>query len=503
MKQPKKSKNIKQQAVKTATKKTKVALSEKYPLAVFSVKTFLLIGVVVFIINKYENKGYFNPDNKNNHTKRKWDSFYKFTESNNVDVLLLGNSHLYTGINPKNLSEALGVNSFILASPGTSIADSYYSLKEALKVTKPKVVVIETYGMNDSDPYALEGQDLSNQFKSFYARKDFSTKLLSMPYLFKSDNYLYAWYNLFRNHDFLYRDTSQLNRNIQLMKNPPVEKNELYLGRYVRFTKGIENDVLNKYDSLGAPVDGNLHELGDYAKEYSEKIHDLCEQENIELIYLTLPMYYRHVKNYDKWHNKMANVLEPQKEPWIDMQYNYDTLLFDVNAFENSYALNQHMTYNGSLVATYKLKEFIQDSLHIELPNRKEEPLWRNNFYGQEGYFENAPVFANDTKNKLIAKDMTFGVLKVLEFDLLPIEKNPNKMLMAKVKVDKDLTLKQLRGCTLYVAIEVMVNNQKLVTQAQMTYDYLHPNKDYLIFKSFLKPIQVLSLKSAQLNCSL
>ena len=71
--------------------------------------------------------------------RKKWDSFYEFIGKNNVDVLLLGNSHLYSGINPKNLSAALGVNAFILASPGTNIADTYFGLKEALKKTKPNL----------------------------------------------------------------------------------------------------------------------------------------------------------------------------------------------------------------------------------------------------------------------------------------------------------------------------------------------------------------------------
>ena len=119
-----------------------------------------------------------------------------------MDILLMGNSHLYSGINPKNLSNTLGCNAFILASPGTNIADSYYGLKEALKRTDAKLVVIETYCINNFNPYKLKEGSLSDQFKSFYSRRDFRTKLTSMPLLFNSDNYLFAWSNTLRNHDF-------------------------------------------------------------------------------------------------------------------------------------------------------------------------------------------------------------------------------------------------------------------------------------------------------------
>lgn len=501
MAQPKKKNIATKKVNKKRPKADKKPLSDKFPLLVFSIKTFALLAVVLFIINHYENKGYFNANNVNNHTRRKWNKFYEFTEANNVDVLLIGSSHLYTGINPKNLSAALGVNSFILASPGTNIADNYFALKEALKQTKPKVVVIETYGMTEFNPYLLKGQTLSDQFKSFYARKDFFTKLESTPYLFKSDNYLYAWYNLFRNHDYLYKDTAQLNKNIKLIKNPPLEKDELYLGRYVRFLSGIKKNTLQKYDSLGAPVNGDSIVIGEYSKMYSNKINDLCEAENIELVYLTLPMYHQHVKNYTTWHNSLAEVITPQNASWLDLQYNYDTVLFDTNAFENTYKENQHMTYNGSLIATYKLKEFIDDSLQIDLPNRKEEPIWRNNFYGEEGYFENAPVFSSDTKNKLIASNMTFGDLKVIELSLIPIKDKKNKILMAKIKVNRDYDRYQLRKCYLTTFVEILDKNKKLLAQVNMTFDFLHPNKDYLIFKSVLKPVQVTGLKSAQFNC--
>ena len=126
----KKSKEVKRNQKKQSKNisKKKSFLSNR-PIIKITIKSLFIIVVIGVAIYYSDNKGYFNPDESNNHTKRKWDSFYKFTENNNVDVLLLGSSHLYSGINPKNLSTTLGVNAFILASPGTNIIDTYYSLK--------------------------------------------------------------------------------------------------------------------------------------------------------------------------------------------------------------------------------------------------------------------------------------------------------------------------------------------------------------------------------------
>src|SRR5690606_25228445 len=189
-------------------------------------------------------------------------------------------------INPKNLSAVLGVNSFILASPGTNIADTYYSLKEALKNTDPKLVVIETYGITKFNPYNLKDGSLSDQFKSFYARKDFSTKIMSTPFLFKSENYFYAWSNTIRNHDFLFKDTAQLSKNLKIMEKD-VKSNKLYLGRFVSFTTGIDDTLIAKYDSLGAPVNGVDYTTNEYTELYVQKIVELCEEEDVELMFLT------------------------------------------------------------------------------------------------------------------------------------------------------------------------------------------------------------------------
>ena len=101
----------------------KTSLLTRYPILIISLKVIFVVAVFIIAINYSDSKGYFNPDESNNHTKKKWDSFYKFSKRNNVDIVLVGNSHLYSGINPKNLSNTLGVNAFILASPGTNISD--------------------------------------------------------------------------------------------------------------------------------------------------------------------------------------------------------------------------------------------------------------------------------------------------------------------------------------------------------------------------------------------
>lgn len=479
---------------KTTTKGSKIkskTWSTNRPISLIMLKSLVVVIVFFFIIKHIDTKGYFNPDEINNHTKKKWDSYYEFTKKNNVDIVLVGNSHLYSGINPKNLSNTLGCNAFILASPGTHIADSYYALKEALKRTRPKVVVVETYGISNFEPHELEKGALSDQFKSFYARKDIPTKLESLPFLFSPVNYLYAWSNTLRNHDFIFNDTPQLSLNKKLIEKQKkgLKKNKkLYLGRFVRFQTGIENDVMNKYDSLGAPVKGKEYSYNLNTKKYVSKILSLCQEEDIELIFLTLPMYERHISDYTDWAEKLSELIGTETYNWIDMQKPHWYDGFGPFAFENTYNKNQHMTYSGSLIATYKLADYIRDSLQVELPNRSEESEWRKLFYAEEGYFENNNPIKNDKNNILICSNKT---LRNIELNsLLIIQNKQNKQLIAKVN-KKLLENLKYQETKLRLALKININDREQLANVDLIYDQFHKPKDEIIFTSRIKPLVV------------
>lgn len=479
---------------KNLTEKGKLIKSKTWsnsPVSLIILKSSVIGIIFFFILYHIDTKGYFNPDESNNHTKKKWDTYYEFTEENNVDIVLVGNSHLYSGINPKNLSNALGCNAFILASPGTNIADSYYALKEALKRTKPRVVVVETYGIKNFEPHELKEEALSAQFKSFYARKDIPTKLISLPILFKPSNYFYAWSNTLRNHDFIFNDTTQLSLNkklIEKQKKGLKKKNKLYLGRFVRFQTGIEDDVMNKYDSLGAPVKGTEYTYNYNTEKYVNKISSLCQEEDVELIFMTIPMYERHISDYTDWAEKLSELIGKKTYNWIDMQKSPGYDGFGPFSFENTYKSNQHMTYNGSLMATYKLADYIRDSLQLELPNRSGESEWKKLFYADEGYFENNNPVKTDKNNTLICSNKTLKNITLNS--LLLIKKNQNKQLIAKVdkKWFKNLKYEETK---LRLALKIKINGQEQVANIDLIYDQFHRPKDEVIFTLMIRPLAV------------
>lgn len=458
-------------------------------ILLFLAKGTILLAITAALILYSDSKGYFNADDTNNHTQKKWDSFYKFTEKNNVDILLVGNSHLYTGINPKNLSEALGVNAFILASPGTSIADSYFCLEEALTKCKPQIIVVETYGINYFVIDSLPKSSASDQIKSFSARKNIFLKLKSTPLLFNPETWLYAWSGTIRNHNFIFTDQEQIKKNRQPL--PLQQDKKLYLGRYVRWTSGLEDSTLLKYKNLGAPVDGQTYKISGDASLYVEKIATLCKENNIELVFLTLPMYHEHIKNYAHWKSVLNRLLAKQSGKWLDLQEPYDHNLLRTECFENSYSENQHITYHGSLVCSYKLAEYIQTNCPT-LKRQDNTPQWHNLFYGDEGYFENYPPYDGDPDNIIIAKDLKFDSLKIKEINLL---KRDNYLLML-VKTENTPNLMKIN-----VLAKLKQNNQQFLANIEIPYDVAHMTLNHRLFsftlKSDVEILEILKITAA------
>lgn len=458
-----------------------------------ALKFMALVAVAVAVVLYTDSKGYFNPNDLNDHTKKKWEAFYKFTEKDTVDVVLIGNSHCYAGINPKNLSAALGCNCFVLASPGTSVVDSYFCLEEALQRTKPGMVILETYGIGDTEVRKQKNGELSDQIKSFSARKNLGKKLASTPFLFDVENYLAAWSTSVRNHDFLFRNREQIRNNIELMKKPKKEKEKLYLGRFVAFSSGLTDSTLAKYDSLGAPVDGALREVNEENALYVQKIMDLCDENDIRLVFVTVPMYHKHVKNYADWHNTVAKTIQRKDVPWLDMQMRYDTAAYRPLCFENTYGGNQHTTHYGSVLFAYRIANFIADSVDVQLPRRSQDSAWHKMFYGEEGYFENYPSKDSDTTNVLIAKGLTLGAYEVPDC-ILSKRKEADLMLL---KVSKDSLSHKALPESLDLLLEVEFEGRRVLTMARMMQaPQYRPLKHGLFLANLRKDIRILSLKN-------
>ena len=356
--------------------------SRELTLGALLLRGAMLAVVVLCVVIVLEKKRIFVEDSMNNHTEWRWDWYYRLKEYKMpVDVLFVGNSHLLTGLNPYVFMAQSGMNGFILGSSGVGVADLYYTVEEALKIQKPKLLVLETYAINELEPYELEKGALNDQINSFRARRDTWLKIKSTPALFDYHNWPIAWCETFRNHNYIFTKPDQLGRNLRGEGPKRRVRNDFYLGQFARFSKGLSQTTLDRYEEEGAPVDGEDYMISRSAARYTEKIAELCRDNGVQLVFLTVPMYPEHVENYQVWRDRLGEHISGLSPYWLDLQAAQMTdstlrSLYTPAAFQDTYAANQHLTNYGMAVTANVVAQYIT-RIVPGLPNRRNDPQWR------------------------------------------------------------------------------------------------------------------------------
>lgn len=325
----------------------------------FILEALAAFALVVAAVYLCDSRRVFAADESNNHIDKKWHYLYQYAKQKKpVDFLVVGNSHAYTGIVPELFQQSkLGVRCFILAAPGVSMDECSYMLEEALKITSPKLVILETYPINGYVQKELEGQQLSDQFASFASRRDKRLKVKSCGKLFSPENIPMAWSATLRNHDILFDLPKLLKYNLKNPQGPRYDPDEEYLGRYIRFKTGLTQETLDKYRLNGAPVDGSAIKPGPDAEKATRRMVAMCKEKGIRVMFLTIPMYHEHVKGAEAWHNNLQPLIGDT--PWLDLQMPGFNDYFTPDCFEDTYDENQHQSGKGAVLTTDMLIKFI------------------------------------------------------------------------------------------------------------------------------------------------
>lgn len=448
------------------------------------VRLAIIILIAVISVVYSDRKAFFITDQKEPHHEMRWESIYRLTPKTPIDIVVLGNSHVNTGVEPFSLSCALNCTAFDMAPSGIMIADAYYCLKELLTRTTPKLVVVETYLMRGIENNKLRGAALADEFRSFYPRRNLKIKLESLPFLFDAESCLPAWSFTLRNHELLLRNRDLMKYNRDLYEKRHKSKdNSLYLGRYSRFKTGINDSIMNLYETKGPAVDGSKEKISRRDIRYARKIVDLCNEKGIEVMFFTLPMYELHIGNYDDWMDEQAKAIAPTEKNWYNMQRPYASGL-KRDCFEPTYDKNQHLTIQGSIVATYKLAHYISDHFKDILPDRSTDSKWVDLFYGKDGYFENHTPREDDPDRRLIAKDIILENEHIIDF----FQDNRGWLFL---KLDSDTS----RPDDIYVLAELLDGDEKVIGILDMSVSRgLDPVNNKLYVARLRDNVQILNL---------
>lgn len=272
--------------------------------------------------------------------------YYNNIPPNTIDVLCVGSSHTYCGINPVVMFKEYGIAAFDLAAGFQPIWCSYYYIEEALKKQNPQCIILDIYtacfepetfentvqmnlnGMRLSDTkwkaltaYTCDQKlDIFLEFPISHANYE---KISAKDYYINPERYLGYYYN----------------NNIAQLNNINSERDM----------------ILSISDKLAIPLK---------SEEWLVKIIELCREEEIDLILVNAPIP-NYNESLQKNVNYISEIANKYDVPILDGCVNYSQIGIDytVDSMDDN-----HINYYGSVKYTKWICKYLIDN--FELPNR-------------------------------------------------------------------------------------------------------------------------------------
>ncbi|MDX9697155.1 MAG: hypothetical protein RBT49_15295 [Bacteroidales bacterium] len=321
------------------------------------IKKTILFGLVFSLIFSQISIVFF-PNWKTETSRMK--TFYK-QPKNSIDVLFLGTSTTLHAFSPLLLWDEYGFTSYNRATDVQLPIVTYYYLMESLKYQQPKVVVIDprwlffNYEVDDHEAwlrFAVDMMDISlTKVKLINEVMKSSKNQSFVSYLFPLLRYHSRWNELTRL-DF-------------------EEKSHIKYD-FLRGYSPFKNTCLCEWPANFMEPSQTIAELNPQAEYYFKKIIDLCAEEKIEIVFVTVPKLmnwdyskYLAMQNYSKENN--IKYLDFNTTELIEV-INLDPL----NDFQDRYHLNN----NGAIKISKHIGEYLSNMYN--LPNKENKPEYKN-----------------------------------------------------------------------------------------------------------------------------
>lgn len=273
-------------------------------------------------------------------------------EANSVDVLFIGNSHVYCSYDPAVIEPIVNKRVFNAGLPDQKIDMTYYTLLEQLEKQNPEIIILEAFAFGRTHSgykgYVanVDAMDLGiNKVKA--CLEIFPDKAEAFRMLFQ----------LFRSHNN-WKKPDIVKSNLKAMFGINIDSDEKSTGFYPLTSKMTE-DTIKKYQESETSEFTAM--IDDYSIEYFHRIVKLCEEKGIRLIITMAPFNSVYLKkiNYPKIYDKMQGICDAAGVEYIDFNMLYDKIGLGFDDFEDAFHNAQHTNRWGA----EKISKYMADYL--------------------------------------------------------------------------------------------------------------------------------------------
>ena len=293
----------------------------------FVLKTFLFTITLMFCLAFLE---YYIFPNNNNQMTLKNDLIMN---SNRVDVVILGNSHTFFGINPDE-SEFEMIN---IANKGRKLETDYYIFKNAININVDYIIIPISH-------FTLLAGELSSKERRLYYRffniENYSQSIVKNHLIFNES---------FRElvHGVFFTHKKHHSEYITKLGWKPEKKG------YVKDMK----EIIDRINSMERNANDNINIERNL--KYLDSIISLGSKRNIGIVLLTPPYHkdYKELRN-ESYHKFIALTLKQKQDSNNKILYiNGDSLLINKDVY---YKNADHLNTNGAKIFTKKLDSILK-----------------------------------------------------------------------------------------------------------------------------------------------
>lgn len=274
-----------------------------------------------------------------------------FENEKELDVLFLGASNIYAGASPAMIWEEAGITSFNFGTRSACPMLFYYQLRYALTKQKPSLVVVDVAGLSTAKDPAGESE---MPFRKVYVSlpdAGLKAELLSdMCAHWEDVDPLIYYFPLLRFHERWDQLTeAAFNSELRANSYKDYGKGALYSNKIKRMTA---EDDLFRYDGGGAK---------DVHMEYLEKIYDLCEENDIEMMLVSCP----RIKVYYAVYSAAKDFAEKHGLNFVSFTSKEDLDAVGILPEEDFYDM-KHMNILGQQKFSVYLADFMKEHYVFE-----------------------------------------------------------------------------------------------------------------------------------------
>lgn len=289
---------------------------------------------------------------------------YEELEDKDFDIAVFGSCHAYRTVDPDIIWEEMHLYSYNFANPSEIMPATYLNMSDKFSDFRPKIALIETWGIHAYDTYISEALTLDGAFTLIVDSFPFSMEKMEVIQDFETLDIL--------NETFALAKYKERFVEFDLMKEDYVYSYKKMKRKNIEGLEWLYEEMDARMEHAGyGSVDGVLSE--DYMDEkiyvaddemmpveedmlaYVDRIIALCRKENVIPIFFRAP--YISNENELKKNNYLRDYLEERGVLYIDLEEEID---FD---YQSEMGDLQHLNNAGAQKATRYLCGIMEEVL--------------------------------------------------------------------------------------------------------------------------------------------